>query len=406
MLSGIRVYRSETFDRWAPPLALATGFAVLIAFGMAGVTRHGLWAMDLEVFQAAGRTWLDGESPYDRAALDRHYPRTEVYLPAFASPPATAPFFMGLGLMSERTAKRVLDLLSLLAVGILGWLTARMAREPIDPRFQPASTRVFWYFPALFALSSFTFQTVWLGQISLITATALQAVWYLDRKRRPIAGGVCLALASLKPQIMLLPLIWLVLEKRWRMILVSGVVAGIFMAYPLIRGGPIAEMRAWMAAVQDYKTHDPNRLGACFVVGLPSLVVAAGGPAMDLTLTGVLLTVVLWAGRRRICADDVPALLALGGLGIVYGHDLDFVYLAPLAVSLALHLRGRPTAGWVVAGLTAVFFVPSRFVCQFGLPLLSQWRSAICLVFLGWLLSLSVQHAAVQAPRLRNLGSR
>src|SRR5262249_59989132 len=64
------------------------------------------------------------------------------------------------------------------------------------------------YFPALFAFSTFTLQTVWLGQVSLITATALQAVWYLDRKRRPIAGGMCLALASLKPQIMMLPLVW------------------------------------------------------------------------------------------------------------------------------------------------------------------------------------------------------
>jgi hypothetical protein len=400
MPSGVRSFRSAALDRWAPPLALAAGLTSLIAFGMVGVARHGLWAMDFEVFHAAGRTWLAGESPYDRAALDRHFPREDPYLPAFASPPATAPFFMGLALMSEGAAMRLLDILGLAAVGVLGWITARMAREPITPGLPPASAKVFWYFPALFAFSTFTFQTVWIGQVSLITATALQAAWYLDRKHRPIAAGLCLALASLKPQILMLPLVWFLLEKRWRMILVSGLAAGLLMAYPLLRGGPITEMKAWMAAVRDYKTHAPNRLGSCFVVGLPSLVAAVGGPSMDLTVPGIMLTVILWVFRRRICADDVPALLALGSLGIVYGHDLDFVYLAPLAVSLTLHLRGHPAAGWALAALTAVFFIPSRLVCQFGLPLLDQWRSAICLIFLGWLLWLSARHAAEQ-PALR-----
>jgi hypothetical protein len=392
-VDGLRRRRAE-LERWVPPLALAGGLTVLIAFGMVGVARHGLWAMDFQVFHAAGRTWLAGESPYDRASLDRHFPRDEAYLPAFASPPTSAPFFMGLALMSERAAMMLLDVLGLAAVGLLGWITARMAREPITPGLQPASAKVVWYFPALFAVSTFTFQTVWLGQVSLITATALQAAWYLDRKRQPVAGGMCLALASLKPQIMMLPFVWFLLEKRWRMVVVSGVAAGLLMAYPLLRGGPITEMKAWMAAIRDYKTHDPNRPGSCFVVGLPSLVAAAGGPSLDLTLPGIVVTVILWLRRRWICPDDVPALLALVSLGIVYGHDLDFVYLAPLAVSLTLHLRGRPAAGWLVLGLTALFFVPSRLVCQFGLPLLSQWRSAICLVFLGWLLWLSVRQAA------------
>jgi hypothetical protein len=155
-------------------------------------------------------------------------------------------------------------------------------------------------------------------------------------------------------------------------------------------------MRTWLGAVQDYKTHTPNLLGSCFVVGLPSLVAAAGGPALDLTLAGLVLTGILWVFRHRICEDDVPALLPLISLAIVYGHDLDAVYLAPLAVSLTLHLRGRPLAGALVAALVVLFFVPSRLVCQFEVPLLEQWRSVICLVFLGWLLWLSARHMALQ----------
>ena len=136
--------------------------------------------------------------------------------------------------------------------------------------------------------------------------------------------------------------------------------------------------------------------GSCFVVGIPSLVAAAGGPGLDLTLMGIALTAVLWWYRHRICEDDVPAFLALITLAIVYGHDLDFVYLAPLAVSLTLHLRGRPRGGLVVAALLAVFFIPSRLICQFGHPVIDQWRTLIALFFLGWLLWMSTRDASIR----------
>lgn len=84
------------------------------------------------------------------------------------------------------------------------------------------------------------------------------------------------------------------------------------------------------------------------------------------------------------------------GTAIVYGHDLDAAYLAPLAVSLTLHLRGRPLAGALVAVRALLFFIPSRLICQFDVPLFDQWRSIICLVFLGWLPWLSVRHVALQ----------
>src|SRR5262249_34857775 len=162
-----------------------------------------LWGMDLDVFQAAGRAWLAGENPYDRSVLDRHFPREGEYLPAFASPPTTAPLYMAAGMLSETAAMRFLRVLNLIALALLGWLTRGMALEPITPGLVPAPQTVMWYFPALFAGSTFTLQTLWLGQVSLIGAAALQGAWYLERKQRPVVAGACLAIASIKPQLMM-----------------------------------------------------------------------------------------------------------------------------------------------------------------------------------------------------------
>ena len=156
--------------------------------------------------------------------------------------------------------------------------------------------------------------------------------------------------------------------------------------------GPVTEMRAWLGAVQA-KTHEPNLLGSCFVVGFQP---GRRGGARSTHADGIALTVTLWWYRDRVCEDDVPALLALITLGIVYGHDLDFVYLAPLAVSLTLHLRGRPRGGLVVAALLALFFIPSRLICQFGHPVIDQWRTLIALFFLGWLLWMSMRDASIR----------
>src|SRR5262249_1146434 len=245
MSPGASISSGSAVQRWTRPLALAIGVSAVGAFGMVGVGGQGLWAMDRDVFQAAGRSWLVGESPSARSSPARHFPRTEAYLPAFASPPVSAPFYMGLALFDEWTAMRLLHVLDVLAIALLGWMTARMAWEPVTPGLLPASRNVIWYYPALFAFSTLTSQTMWVGQVALIGATALQAVWYCDRKDRWVLGGVCLAVASMKPQLMMLPLIWLMLERRWRLVLVSGVVAGLLMAYPLLLNGPIAEMKAW-----------------------------------------------------------------------------------------------------------------------------------------------------------------
>src|SRR5215475_13182645 len=126
MPSGAAMSRGAAVQRWVPPLALAAALSALLGLGVFGLARHGFSAMDLAVFQAAGRTWLVGENPYDRASLDRHFPREGSYLPAFASPPVAAPFYMALALVRERTAMGLVQALDLLALALLAWLTARM----------------------------------------------------------------------------------------------------------------------------------------------------------------------------------------------------------------------------------------------------------------------------------------
>src|SRR5262249_26330169 len=125
------ISRSTIGERWAQSLPLVAGLAALMLFGIVGAGRQpGGWAMDLRVFHAAGRTWLDGESPYDRVQSTSTSGGARE-AGSFASPPVAAPLFMALGLMSEDAAMRLLRVLDLAAVGLLAWMAARMAREPV-----------------------------------------------------------------------------------------------------------------------------------------------------------------------------------------------------------------------------------------------------------------------------------
>lgn len=113
-----------------------------------------------------------------------------------------------------------------------------------------------------------------LGALPL-AAALLVGGWVAVRRGREVWGGLLLGLAVFKPHFALLPLFWLLLERRVRAlaaaastVAASTVVA--FAAPGLRRFDPLGELGLWLRAVPTYRVDTANRLGSEYVVRIPS----------------------------------------------------------------------------------------------------------------------------------------
>lgn len=370
-------------------LALIAAAAMLIAFGVVGIGRGGDHHGDGAFFYEAGRLWLQGKSPYLR---DNATTPALAACP-FAYPPQASLACMALGLMSLPAAMAALTAANLIAAGVLAWLTYRMARDPATGERREVSVYAWWLLPAIVLGNPFTAHNTWMGQTTLIAAALIAGGWWAAHRGRPILGGVLLGLATFKAQLVLLPLIWLALDRRWRVVFAAGAASLLLAAYPFVLDGPVECMRTWLESVKGYRASPANVPGFRHVIGLQSLLASAGVRIPDLIVPGVAMTGVLWALRRRFCRADVLAVLTALYLGVMYGHDYDLVLLAPAAGVLALY-AARSWGATVVSGATLFLLcMPQRLVRGIHYPPIEHWRTVVLLGLLGWLLVLSAAEA-------------
>jgi len=113
---------------------------------------------------------------------------------------------------------------------------------------------------AVFVLGLYS--NVWalvLGQTSIVVAAILALAWWALRAERWGLAGVCLALATIKPQMafLLVPgiLAWAVYRRRWRLVATFAVALGalVLVPVPWLPGWPLE----WLAAARRYAGYTP-----------------------------------------------------------------------------------------------------------------------------------------------------
>jgi hypothetical protein len=139
-------------------------------------------------------------------------------------------------------------------------------------------------FTALFILG--LYPNVWaiiLGQISIVVATFIAIAWWALQTRRWRLAGVCLALATIKPQIsfLLVPtlLIWAAYQRRWRLVIAFAVTfsAMILLPLPWLPNWPLE----WLKAANRYASYtifDPPLgmlTGSAWLAGAIALLLLA-----------------------------------------------------------------------------------------------------------------------------------
>lgn len=364
------------------PLVLAAAVAALAVFGVVGVGRgDSPRQADLDYFWVAGQLWAGGQTPYVpetfTAEMQRIGRRTEQTVLTY--PPQFAPLSMLLAAFPLPLARWLMVGLGLAALGALAWLAVLLVNdaEPSPATGLPATR---WLLPALVLGSPFAAHLVWIGQVTPLAAALVVGGWVAVRHGHDVWGGLLLGLATFKPHFVLLPLLWLLLERRLKVLAVAAGASAACAAPGLGLTDPLGVLGQWLRAVPTYQGDAANHLGGEFMVGIPSGLAALGVPMpalWALPLLGCLLTVGLWLGRQRLAQDDVLARLVLVLCLGVWVHSNDLVLLVPVAAALWRRLAGRP-ALWLpgIAGLGALYF-PQRIVRLAGSPLLHHWRTLV-----------------------------
>jgi hypothetical protein len=376
---------------------VAAATAWLLACGVFGVGRSGEPLGDFSVCYAAGQCCRDGINMYDTSAysaklaavLGERHRETEI---GFGYAPQFAIVARGFAALSYSNAKRLVQILEIAGILCIGLVSALWVRHPLVPRTMRYADLGPWLVAAIVIASPFAAHNVWMGQTTGWTCALALAGWYLAERGKVILGGMLLGMATIKPNMLILPFFWLLLERRWRTLLTASGTALLMGAYAFVQIGFLASFRGWLAAMSGYQTAAVNALGFRHVVGLPSALVAAGLPPvfnaagwLALTLLGVTI---VWHYRRGLCPDDILGLLMLAALGFVLAHDYELLYLAPALTAAWLHAENDKKRMAVLAVGVILMYIPQRIVTHISWPLLSHWRTLVVVIAFFLLLRL------------------
>ncbi len=348
----------------------------LLLFGIVGVGREGVFNFDGSVLYAAGVTWLAHGNPYDHAQLAaavKDVPGVGMETLGFFYPPQAAAICLTLGLFPYRIAESLWLLANLTAIAVIVWTVARVGVE----RGWKASV------PAALAIGNpFTLHVVWMGQTSLVAFAATAAAWSLSNRGKWLGAGICLGLASFKPQMSIAVVLWFLLDRNWRALAVAAATAAAMAVIPLLQqGGAFGALAAWYDGLHAGYGLPFNLPNFSHKVGLQSLIFAIGGvsvPSVILTSLCVVLTIMLWLYRRRFDSVTTLALLMIVTVTCsVYLHDYDYVALVPAYAALWRIAQRDPSGMALGVVLLGLLFVPQRIIRATDITPLYQWRSLV-----------------------------
>jgi hypothetical protein len=214
-------------------------------------------------------------------------------------------------------------------------------------------------------------------------------------------------MATMKPQLAFIPILWLMLERQWKP-LVVGAITSLAAALPGIRvSGLIGVYRAWLGTLDRVSSCPDSVPGAAHVFSLHNVFSSAGILLPTFVPLALAAAVLLWWFRSRFVSGDILSLLLCISMLLGFFADYDLVVLAPLIPTFWRHLRERDGAAGVATLLMLLLFLPQRFLRIAGIPPMQHFRVFVVLGIAIWLFSLSRgvkrQHLRSHASELEPL---
>jgi hypothetical protein len=196
-------------------MALCVGIWFMADRG--SLSQRDAWGYDYDArhWYAGGVSWWRGESPYDKEGYTTKwlelYAQSPFQRSTFVYPPTMAVISLPMALLPWDLARWAFRVVSVLAFLGLCYVTWRLM-ETEGQRFPLLSSKG-WYLVPVGYLASVT-QCMFQGQTALIVAFGCVLAWYAWRTERNVLLASGCSSPSIKPQISLLPLVFLFCSRR------------------------------------------------------------------------------------------------------------------------------------------------------------------------------------------------
>lgn len=353
----VREGRARSGHRWLWGVVAVLAVEAVAAFASGA---WSAWALqgDNDMQERAAEYLLFRNGIYPDDTLEPHpaplEPRYTPYPPyAF---PYCAFFFEPGGVAQGRILIEVLSIAAFVVMGALGWRT-------LAP-FGASLAAIGGVVGAAIAGNG---TAIGLGQFSIICAGLIAAQILLLDRGRPVAAGVCWALAMIKPQIAL-PFLLLFLVGRN---LVGPLVGAAILAASMFfatawTGVPMVETIAhWTGGMsleffEDSPTIGPGMIARLLRVDHRLLQIVA------LALMAAAGVPVFRAARRLGAGALLPAagLCAVAGMFFSYHRHYDNVMLVPAVLALLERAAAtrRAAVAWLAVAMVALLLVPQRLL--------------------------------------------
>ncbi len=352
-------------------LGVGAALVFLALFGVFGLFRSGSLGFDFVVFHDAGVLFLQGANPW-LASIDSGAP--------FSYPPHLGSFVALYGLLSFNVGLALHTLLNLVGICSIAYLANRWF---IGIKTLREMSLVQGACLAFLIGNPFVAHSIYEGQWGIPAAAALFWSWHFMRRGQWLISGLFLGLATIKPQVSLLYIAWLLLTLNVRVLLVGGVFALLMLVPTVLRFGILETVESWFASMRYYSTQWANIPGSPHVVGLEGVCVALGlnGLGVALKIISAIVLVAVYVMRANFSSVLLVHLFFVITLTFIYGHDTDYVILSALwsyLFWLAASRNSYVSIG-ITFGLLLLMFFPQRFIRAFDIPILFHTRTFVLL---------------------------
>ncbi len=292
-------------NRWITGCFLVFAFALL--FYMSTIRNKGknIWDYDARFWYTGGVCWWNGESPYDRDIHTRtwvsFFEDPPMDQATFVYPPTIAMISLPLSLLPWEVAAWAFRFTNFLATAGLCLLAARLGSESTEKLrlLGPQG----WYAGACAFLGS-AHQAIFQGQLSLIVVFGCLATWYAYQRRILWLFLLGFLIASIKPQISLIPLLYILFSGGLRWFIYGTVLCGAISMFMLIAVPTPDLLAAYDGSMKNHLTYQYFNSWSWYC-SVPALLGATPwGKHFMLLGIGLGIAGAAWVARARTRMED------------------------------------------------------------------------------------------------------